>query len=253
MDKNQIAGGLKDRGVIVTGASAGIGLAVSRALAEEGARVAAWDLVSQRVGLGIPSYWSTRVDVTDEDQVAEAVRATTRELGPIDALVHSAGILRHGSVITTSTSDWNEVIGVNLTGSFLVLRAVCRQLVQQGGRGNIVVLGSTAGIRAPLDNAAYATAKAGLNMLVQTIARDLGPHGVRINTVNPGPVDSEMMTEDLARFADPAEALERLKTEVPLGRLADINDVVRLVVFLLSNASSYMTGCSVQIDGGRTL
>lgn len=242
---------LKDRVAIVTGAARGIGRAIAVALAQEGARVAAWDLdlvqlddlVGQVRARG-GEVLALSVDVTRKDQIQEAVGQVLARWGRVDILVNNAGIYEVLPVEDISEEQWDRVLAVNLKGAFLCSQAVIPAMKRQGS-GSIVSMASSAGKSGgTLSGAHYAVSKAGVICLTKQLARELGPHGITANAVAPGRIDTPMI--HLA--SDEENEAFRLRT--PLGRLGTPEDVAGAVVFLVSDEASFVTGEIVDVNGG---
>ena len=239
--------------VLVTGAGRGIGASIAAAAAAGGWTVGVLDRdgdAAQRVaadlsGLGL----ALDADTTDEAQVEAALDALVAATGRLPtALVCNAGIVRFGPLIDVSLDDWRTVVDVNLTGTFVVARAVARRLIAAGDPGSIVVITSMNGV-APGPNAgAYGSTKAAAALLVQQMALEWGPHGIRVNAVAPGLIDAGM-SEPI--YADP-DIRQRRSSRVPLGRLGTGAEVSAVVLFLLSDAAAYVTGTEILVDGGVT-
>jgi NAD(P)-dependent dehydrogenase (short-subunit alcohol dehydrogenase family) len=246
-----VSGRFAGRGALVTGGASGIGLATARALAREGARVALLDRdrsVSDVAG-GLGGV-SVVADVTDEAAVEAAVETVARELGAApDVLVSSAGVYRVEPLLETAAGDWDAVLAVNLRGTFLVARAVVRRLAGAGGA--IVNLSSMAAVVADASEPTghYNASKAGVIALTRQMAAEWAPLGVRVNAVCPGVIDTPM----LRLMDDPAAGARYLRESVPLGRLGRADEVAELILFLASDAASYITGAAVPVDGGATI
>jgi NAD(P)-dependent dehydrogenase (short-subunit alcohol dehydrogenase family) len=249
-----ISFGLTDRVVVITGASNGIGAACARRLARDGARVALWD-VAQAPGSALSAELRATgedacfipCDVSSKAAVDAAVALTMKEFGRIDGLVNNAGIFRAAEFLDITEEDWDAVINVNLKGSFLVGQAVARQMVAQG-RGAIVNMSSVNGLTAIATIASYNASKGGVNQLTRAMALGLIDHGVRVNAVAPGTIAT-----DLARDAvlTSEAARQRILGRTPMKRLGEPDEIADVAAFLLSDASSYMTGEIVYVDGGR--
>ncbi|CAG1005270.1 dihydroanticapsin dehydrogenase [Burkholderiales bacterium] len=238
------------RVAIVTGGASGLGLATARRLHGEGARVAILDLPAAR-----PSDAAARIartalgleaDVTDAHQVGVAVERATSMLGPVDALVTSAGVSRVGNVLDTTPDEFARVLAVNLTGTFVVVQAVAQRMVARR-RGRIVLLGSISGTRIWNDRAAYAASKGGVVALAKSCAVDLAPHGIAVNSVSPGPI----ATPQTAALHGPT-IRGAVEAAVPMARYGTPDEVAAAVVWLLSDDARFVTGHDLVVDGGLT-
>ncbi len=234
------------RSVIVSGGGAGIGAAIARRLADDGDRIGVFDRdaggandVASEVG-GQALVGS----VTDPAQVEAALD----QFGCPDVAVLAAGIVRFGALVELSEAAWQDVVDVNLTGSFRVARAVAGRLIEEGRPGSIIVITSING-RAPGMNAgAYGTTKAALAMLVRQMALEWAEHGIRVNAVAPGLIDGGLSAPI---YADPEIRAAR-ESRVPLGRLGTTQDVASAVRWLASPEAEYVTGQELVVDGGVT-
>jgi NAD(P)-dependent dehydrogenase (short-subunit alcohol dehydrogenase family) len=239
------ASGLLERHrVLVTGALGAIGAAVRGEFEAAGAEVVAADVR--------PADGVLPCDVTDERSVASAFDAAQAG-GPVTDVVHAAGVGSVGAVRDVDLGEWERVVAVNLRGSFLVARECARRL--EGG-ATLTLVSSQAGLRGGGGWSAYCASKFGVIGLMQCVAQELGPLGVRVNAVCPGAVDSEMTTELVARLAglegaEPEAVRTRYERGCPLGRYADPSEVARVCLFLSSGLASYMSGSSVVVDGGE--
>jgi NAD(P)-dependent dehydrogenase (short-subunit alcohol dehydrogenase family) len=251
---SNISFGLDGRVVVITGAANGIGAACARRLARDGARVALWDvaeapgaaLAAELRGSGRDALF-VHCDVASKIAVDAAVATTLAEFGRIDGLVNNAGIFRAAEFLEVTEEDWDAVINVNLKGSFLVGQAVARQMATQG-RGAIVNMSSVNGLMAIPTIASYNASKGGINQLTRAMALGLIDHGIRVNAVAPGTIAT-----DLARDAvlTSETARQRILGRTPMKRLGEPGEIADVAAFLLSDASSYMTGEIVYADGGR--
>ncbi len=241
--------------VMVTGAAAGIGRAVAnRAIVQGAAGVALLDLAQDplsEIERGAPDgarLLSLVTDVTLRDQVLDAVARTTDQLGVPDVLVNTAGNVSSGEFATLSDEEWKATLDSHLKGTFLVSQAVLAGMVPRGTGGTIVSVASVAGKRGGgfLGKAAYSTAKAGVMGLTKAMAREMSPHGIRVNAVNPGLTDTVRLT---TLRADP-EIWAKCMAAVPLGRVADPDEIAAAIQFLASEAASYITGETMNVDGG---
>lgn len=247
---------LQDMTAIVTGGDTGIGKAISTAFAREGARVVidyhgeadtALALVDELEGLGAKAT-SFLADVSQPGQVEALVRHAVTSFGSLDIMVNNAGIEEQHPVLETPIAVWDKVIGVDLTGVWICSQAAARQMVAQARGGRIINISSVHEDMAMPTNAPYCAAKGGVRMLMRTLAVELAPHGITVNNVCPGAIDTKM---DAGLKAD-ADEFEILLDEIPLHRMGTPGEVADLCVFLASQGAAYVTGASYLIDGGMT-
>ena len=244
--------GLAGRIAVVTGAGGGLGRAIAAGLAAAGARLVLLDRdavsceeTAAALRTGAAEAIAMRCDVTDPEAVAAAADRTARDLGPAEVLVNNAGLLRPGPIATLTLEEWNRLLGVNLTGYFLVAKAFGRQMLERR-RGAIVHVASIAGRHPQPWSGAYSVSKAGVVMLAQQLALEWGPSGVRSNVVSPGLVRTPM-TDAYYRIP---EVAERRAGMVPLRRVATVQDIADVVAFLASDRAGYVNGEDVCCDGG---
>ena len=252
---------------IITGAGRGLGEAIAQRLADEGASVLIADInfeAAQKVAKDIEAKSSVntiavKVDVTDDQQVAEMVQTAIREFGKLDILVSNAGILRAGEVTEFSTADWRKVIDVNLVGYFICAREAAKVMVERK-KGVIIQINSKSGKKGSFKNSAYAAAKFGGIGLTQSLALEMAPHGIRVNAVCPGNLlDGTLWQDSLFKQYSETQGLteeqvrEKYLSQVPLGRGCSYEDVCNVVVFLASDQSSYMTGQAINVTGGQEM
>ncbi|MEO7244474.1 MAG: SDR family oxidoreductase [Rubrivivax sp.] len=246
--------GLGGRVAVVTGAANGIGAACVRLLVAEGALVALWDrdeAAAQALAASLAATGTRtlvcRCDVARKADVDAALAATLAAFGRVDALVSNAGIFKAADFLEIDEADWDAVIGVNLKGAFLVGQAVARAMVAGGG-GAIVHMSSVNGTLTIPTIASYNASKGGLNQLTRVMALALADHGIRVNAVAPGTIATELAAQAVLG-SEAAKA--RILGRTPLRRLGEPAEIADVVAFLLSAASSYMTGEIVYVDGGR--
>jgi len=234
--------GLTGNLAVVTGGLQGIGRAIADGVAAAGATVHVFDVREPDSADRFP-YPVHAVNIADAEAVRDAVNGLP---SPPALLVNNAGITRDRSLTKMSDSEWNDVISVNLTGAFHMIRAVAPAMIT-AGFGRIVNITSINGIRGKFGQANYTAAKAGLIGLTKTSARELGPKGISVNAVAPGMVLTEMA------LALPAEFRDRALQETVLKRLVEPGDVANAVVFLLSDAARMITGQVLQVDSGQLI
>lgn len=243
---------LDGRAVIVTGASRGIGAAVAREAAALGAHVVA---VARSEGelealvASLPVEGRALVGDVADPATAEQAVAAAAALGRLWGLVNNAGINPYYHPLAeTPLAEWDEVLRVNVLGAAAFARAVARRLAEAGHGGRIVNLGSIAGLTGLPNIGPYNASKAALDAMTRTLAVELGPAGILVNSVAPGTIATEMV--DALMTANPA-LKERLVAKAPLGRLGAVDEAARPIVFLLTDAASFITGQVLVVDGGR--
>jgi len=242
---------LEDRVAIVTGAGRGIGLSIALAFAREGARVAVCDIDSSFLDGAMAEIEAVegearafQMDVTSREQIQGVVFEVDDHWGTIDILVNNAGIYEVLPFEEITEEQWDRLLAVNLKGTFLCCQAVIPSMVRQGG-GRIISIASSAGkAGGKLAGAHYSVSKAGVICLAKQLARELGAHGITVNAVAPGRIDTPMIQEASS------EENEAFRLQTPLGRLGTEADVANAVVFLASDEASFITGEIVDVNGG---
>ncbi|MGH2830490.1 MAG: SDR family NAD(P)-dependent oxidoreductase [Burkholderiales bacterium] len=228
---------LKGKVALVTGAARGIGARIAAVFAEQGAIVYDAD---------VDEGATLRVDVTDRGALRAAVERVVSERGGIDVLVNNAGLLATGPFEETSGEEWDRVVAVNLTGVFNSVQAVV-PVMRRRGKGVIINIASVSHEKGggAFGNVWYGTTKAGVVAMTKGLGREIGPLGIRVNAIAPAVVATDMVRSLLT-----PEVRERIVARIPLGRLAEPDDVARLAVFLASDAASFITGETIAVDGG---
>ncbi|TGR17942.1 MULTISPECIES: SDR family NAD(P)-dependent oxidoreductase [unclassified Mesorhizobium] len=256
---------LKDKVAVITGAGSGLGRAIAQRFVEEGATVLIADINEEAVNETVDEIRSSggqasglRVDVSRREDTQEMARVAAERHGRIDILVNNAGISRYRPFSTMTGDDWDAVLNVDLKGVFFCSQSTAPYMVQQK-YGRVVNISSASGTGAaphatggsPGGIAAYASAKAGVNQLTKTLARELGPHGVTVNAIAPGTFLSPFnYTSRTAQEVE--EHLEYRKKTVVLGKIGTLLEIANPVLFLASDESSYITGQTINVDGGRS-
>ena len=239
---NELLSGLKGKVILITGGASGIGLAAAKVAAASGAHVICADVAQSQA---LPSGCEFQaLDVTDWEMTQALVEKVLAQHGAIDGLVTSAGISRVGNLHEMTLQEWEQVLQVNLTGTMLSARAVAAHMKQRK-QGSIVAVASINGILGNPSNLAYCTSKGAVIQMVRSLAADLGPHGVRINTISPGLIHTPM-TAGL----DQSPAYNGFVKQHLLHRAGQAHEVGNAIAFLLSDMASFITGTNIPVDGG---
>lgn len=261
-----MVGQVADKVALVTGAASGIGQAVAELLAQEGASVVLTDVDAVRgpkVATGITEQGHKAIclpqDVTSEPRWVEVVSEIDRQYGRLDVLVSNAGIGIGAPIVEMTLEDWRLQVAVNLDGVFLSVKH-CLPLIRRSGGGSVILMSSTSGLYGAANMAGYSATKGGVRLFAKAVALECAHanDGVRVNSVHPGNIVTpllEKISKDMIGTdgMDPLAKLEaHTKRVVPLGRIGQADDVARGVLFLASEASNYMTGTELVIDGGRS-
>ena len=251
-----MSGRLDGKVALITGAARGMGASEARLFAEEGARVVLSDILedplealeSELIDCGY-EVLAQHHDVTDEASWVQVVQAAETKFGRLDVLVNNAGVLDTAGVEASSLEEWERVIAVNQTGVWLGMKVSIPALRRSGG-GSIVNKSSIYGIVGSGGSAAYHASKGAVRLLTKTAALEYASDGIRVNSVHPGYVNTPMIGQALPEAN--VSVLELIGEQVPLGRLAEPEDIARGVLYLASDESSYVTGSELVIDGGIT-
>jgi 3-oxoacyl-[acyl-carrier protein] reductase len=242
---------LRDKAAIITGASRGLGRAIALAFAREGADVivnyADREDAAKEVAVAVEGFGRRailyRADVSDEAQVRGMAEAAAAGLGRVDILVNNAGITFVKGPLETTEADWDRVMAVNLKSVFLCSRALAPGMIAQGG-GRIINMSSTAGQSGSLSGPAYCAAKAGIIGLTKSLAREFAPHNILVNAIAPAMIDTEIL-----HWRTPEQWKETLES-IPLKCIGDPNDLAETVVFLASSGGNFITGATIDVNGG---
>lgn len=238
---------LKGKAALVTGAAGGIGAAVVRALRQQGARVA----VADRDTAGLTAEAHLDGNLLEASYADGLPAAASAALGGLDIVVNNAGVITRGSVTETTDADWDLSVGVNVQAPFRICRAAIPLLAAQGG-GAIVNVASCWGLRPGPQHAVYCMTKAAIASLTQCMGMDHAHQGIRINAVAPNEVNTPMLRTGFAkRGFDPDRAVAELGQTVPLGRIAEPEDIADVILFLASDSARYMCGAVVEVNGGK--
>jgi NAD(P)-dependent dehydrogenase (short-subunit alcohol dehydrogenase family) len=243
--------GLAGKSALITGAAGGIGREVARLFAQEGVSVVAADLDEARIAETVAvveavggTALAVRLDVTDEASVEEAVQRATERFGPPNIVVNAAGIYRIGTLADVPPDAWDQLMNINLRGTYLVCRAVLPAMLDRGS-GSIVNLASISGrTKSTLAAPSYVASKSGVIGLTMALASQSAARGVRVNAVAPGPSDTDMIR------GLPPEKQPGLIATIPLGRLGTPREVAACIAFLASDVAAFITGETVNINGG---
>lgn len=254
---------LAGQSALVTGSSSGIGAGIAVALAAAGADVAvnyhsgeeaALEIVEQIIAMGRKAI-AVQADVGDERSVAALFEQSVAAFGTLDIVVSNAGLQQDAAFVDMSLAQWNQVIATNLTGMFLCCRQAAREFLRRGLRpvskacGKIICMSSVHEAIPWAGHANYAASKGGIKAMMETIAQELAPQRIRVNSIAPGAIRTPINRDAW----DTPEALKQLLKMIPYGRVGEAGDIGNTAVWLASDASDYMTGQTLFIDGGMTL
>jgi NAD(P)-dependent dehydrogenase (short-subunit alcohol dehydrogenase family) len=249
---------LEDRVAVVTGGNRGIGAAIARCFAMNGARVAVAhgrettvedEALEDELLRHSSDALVQRADVSDPIQVEAFFDAVDQRLGPLDILVSNAAVDLRGPLADLAPESWERVMAVNLTGTVLCAQAAARRFARSGARGSIVTISSIRARKAWTGDAAYHASKGGIEALTRALAIELAPLGVRVNAIAPGTVLTDMNREVMADSTYRQRAIER----IPLGRFGEASEVAAAILFLASPLAAWITGVVLPVDGGEVI
>lgn len=245
--------------IVITGGSSGMGAAMTKNFAARGAKVAVFDLdevkgeqLVQKIGSNAAYY---KVDVTSKQAIKEAVIDVESKFAPLTSLVNSAGVSKMVPFLESSEELWDLTMDVNLKATFLCCQVAIKKMLEHGG-GEILNMSSLSGKKASSWQTIYCTSKFGVQGLTQSIAREFADQNIRVNSICPGIVYTEMWEKLKYEYAkkrhiDPEEVMDYFRGNIPMHRLVDMQDVINAAVFLLTDSSSYLTGQSINLVGGE--
>jgi glucose 1-dehydrogenase len=244
---------LENKVAIITGAARGIGLACAERFVAEGARVIMTDIMDEIGAAEAKRLGATfmHCDVSNSSEVKNAVAAVARQFGAIDILMNNAGVNIAGDFLDMAEADYDKVLDINLKGSFLMLQACAREMVKQvqAGKpaGSIINMSSVNDTLAIPAIIAYCISKGGVSQLTRATSVYLAPHGIRVNAIGPGSINTDMLTG----VASDKAAMDRVMSRTPLGRIGEPSEIAAIAAFLASDDASYVTGQTIYADGGR--
>lgn len=247
---------LKDKRAIVTGAAGGIGRATALAFAAEGARVVVVDIqgeaaeeVARTIRDGGGEALAVAADVSAEADVRRVVETTVATLGGIDVVFNNAGIIRRTTALDIDVDEWDKVFGVNVRSIYLMARHAVLVMAEAGG-GSIINTGSGWGLKGGGRALSYCASKGAVVNMTRALAIDHGPQNIRVNSVNPGDVDTGMLREEARQLGQEEQSFLAESADRPLGRMGEPREIASAVVWLASDESSYVTGSALVVDGG---
>ncbi|MHB8571927.1 MAG: SDR family NAD(P)-dependent oxidoreductase [Candidatus Dormibacteria bacterium] len=246
---------LAGRIALVTGGASGIGLAICRELSDRGAKVALSDLdaaAASAAARDLPNAVPVHLDVTDRDSVERGIDTAESELGPLDSLICNAGIERARPFVETTPEIWQALISVNFVGVLNCCHLVVPRMIERG-RGRVVFTASEAGKVGSSGEAVYSGTKGAVIAFGKSLARETVRHGITVNSVCPGPVETPLLAGVAAESERNQRLVERLAASIPMRRLGRPEDVSGVVAFLLSDAAAYMTGQALSVSGGLVM
>lgn len=247
---------LQNKNAIVTGGAGGIGRATSLAFAAEGAKVAVVDLnaeaaeaVAEEIRAAGGTALAIGADVSSEADIERVVASVVDGFGGIDVVFNNAGIIRRTTAVETTVEEWDRVFGVNVRAIFLMCKHVVPVMAAAGG-GSIINTGSGWGLKGGGRAVSYCASKGAVVNLTRALAIDHGAQGIRVNSVNPGDVDTGMLRDEARQLAQDTAGFLAEAADRPLGRMGQPEEIAAAVVWLASDESSYVTGAALSVDGG---
>ncbi|MFD1647915.1 SDR family NAD(P)-dependent oxidoreductase [Haloarchaeobius litoreus] len=248
---------LDSRTAVVTGAASGNGRAIATRLAEYGADIVIADVRRDPREGGVPTHEHinettaanavyVECDVTEWDDICTAIERA-EQLGGLDIMVNNAGVLESGPLTELTEREFDRVMDINVKGTFFGSKAAAEVLIDGGG-GSIINLSSMAGIVGGSENSIYCASKGAIRLLTYSLAAELGPHGIRVNAIHPGPIDTRMISDDIDIVG--SDRADDYRQSIPLQRFGTPEDVGNAAVYLASDLSEFVTGSSLVVDGG---
>ncbi|MCF7858339.1 MAG: 3-oxoacyl-[acyl-carrier-protein] reductase [Candidatus Cloacimonetes bacterium] len=241
---------LNDKVAIITGSARGIGFSIAEKLATNGATSVIIDLDQQAVDLAVQKIDDQgfraigfAANVTDQEQITSIFKEIYEEFDAVDILINNAGITKDGLIMKMKEDDWDSVINVNLKGTFICTQKICRFMMKKRS-GVILNIASVIGLMGNAGQANYAASKGGIIAFTKSSAKEFASRNIRVNAIAPGFIQTEM-TENLSQ-----EVVDNYTAAIPLSRMGSADDVANLCLFLVSDDASYITGQTIQVDGG---
>ena len=244
---------LENRVAIITGGTAGIGAATANRFAQEGAKVILWARNAERgnafiekmKGMGLEAEFDA-IDSSNYEAVCEAAKRVNDKYGKIDILINNAGITNDSTLKKMTIEQWQQVIDINLSGSFYCIKAITPYMLEKG-YGRIVNASSVVALYGNFGQTNYVATKAGLIGMTKTLARELGKKGITVNAVAPGFIETDMVAKM------PENVLDGMRAKVPVGRLGQPEEIASAYLFLASEEAAYINGATLSVDGGMTI
>ena len=244
---------LENRVAIITGGTAGIGAATAIKFAQEGAKVIRWARNAERgnafiekmKGMGLEAEFDA-IDSSNYEAVCEAAKRVNDKYGKIDILINNAGITNDSTLKKMTIEQWQQVIDINLSGSFYCIKAITPYMLEKG-YGRIVNASSVVALYGNFGQTNYVATKAGLIGMTKTLARELGKKGITVNAVAPGFIETDMVAKM------PENVLDGMRAKVPVGRLGQPEEIASAYLFLASEEAAYINGATLSVDGGMTI